>query len=156
MARSVRRAVVDDARAIAEIQVTGWQTAYCGLVPNAFLDGFTVQARTARWIEVLRQGSETYITEDGFGSIFRPARDRSAPVELAALYVTPSRWRHGVGRTLLEAALARDRDVILWVFAQNDRARRFYTHMGFTDDHSEAIDPGTGALEIRMRRPASD
>ncbi len=156
MARSVRRAVVDDARAIAEIQVTGWQTAYRGLVPDGFLDAFTVQARTARWIEILRQDSETYITEDGFCSIIRPARDGSAPVELAALYVAPSRWCHGVGRALLDTALPRDQDVTLWVFAQNDRAHSFYTAMGFTDDDRQAVDPGTGALEIRMRRPASE
>jgi len=155
MARSVRRAVAGDAQAIAEVQVMGWQAAYRGLVPDAFLDTFTLEARTARWIELLEQSSETYVTDGGFCSIIRPARDGSAPVELAALYVAPSRWRHGIGRMLLDTALARDADVTLWVFAQNNRARGFYTALGFTDDDAQAVDPETGVLEIRLRRPAT-
>jgi len=95
------------------------------------------------------------VTEGGFCSIIRPARDGSAPVELAALYVAPSRWRQGIGRMLLDAALPGDADVTLWVFAQNDRAHSLYTALGFTDDDAQAVDPGTGVLEIRMRRPAT-
>jgi GNAT superfamily N-acetyltransferase len=153
---SVRRAVAGDARAIAEVQVAGWEAAYRGLVPDAFLDAFTVEVRTARWVELLEQGSVTYVTEDGFCSVIRPARDASAPVELAALYVAPSRWRRGVGRALVDTALARDEDVTLWVFAQNDRARSFYAAVGFLEDGAEAVDPGTGVLEVRMRRTAGD
>jgi GNAT superfamily N-acetyltransferase len=153
---SVRRAVVGDARAIAEVQVAGWEAAYRGLVPDAFLDAFTVEVRAARWAELLEQGSATYVTDGGFCSMIQPARDASAPVGLAALYVAPSRWRRGVGRALVNTALSRDEDVTLWVFAENDRARSFYTTMGFTDDGAEAVDPGTGVLEIRMRRTADD
>jgi GNAT superfamily N-acetyltransferase len=152
MAISVRRALPDDARAIAEVQVAGWQAAYRGLVSDAFLDAFTVSARTARWTEILAQGSETYVTEGGFCSVIRPARDGSAPVELAALYIAPSRWRHGLGRALVDSALSREEDVTLWVFAENDRARGFYAALGFVDDDAQAVEPGTGVLEIRMRR----
>ncbi len=156
MSISVRRAVADDARAIAEVQVAGWWVAYRGLAPDAFLDAFTIQARTARWVELLEQGSETYVVHGGFCSVIRPARDGSAPVELAALYVDPSEWRHGIGRGLLDTALPRDEDVTLWVFAQNDRARSFYAALGFSNDDAEAVDPGTGVLEIRMRRTAGE
>jgi GNAT superfamily N-acetyltransferase len=153
---TVRRAVAGDARAVAEVQVAGWEAAYRGLVPDAFLDAFTVEVRTARWVELLEQGSATYVTDGGFCSVIRPARDGSAPVELAALYVAPSRWRHGVGRALVNTALARDEDVTVWVFAQNDRARSFYAALGFLEDGAEAVDPGTGVLEVRMRRTAGD
>jgi len=153
---SVRRAVADDARAIAEIQVAGWRAAYRGFLPDAFLDAFTVQARAARWTELLEQGSETYVAKGGFCSVVRPARDGSAPVELAALYVAPARWRHGIGRRSLDTALPREEGVTLWVFSQNHRARSFYAASGFSDDGAEAVDPGTGVLEIRMRRTAGE
>jgi GNAT superfamily N-acetyltransferase len=156
MAISVRRAVADDARAIAEVQVAGWEAAYRGLVPDAVLNALTVPVRTARWTELLAQGSETYVTEGGFCSVIRPARDASAPVELAALYVAPPRWGRGLGRALVDNALSRADDVTLWVFAQNDRARTFYAALGFADDNAQAVDPGTGVLEIRMRRAAGD
>ena len=125
-------------------------------MPDAFLDAFTVEVRTARWAELLEQGAATYVTDGGFCSVIRPARDASAPVELAALYVAPSRWRCGVGRALVSAALSRDEDVTLWVFAQNNRARGFYAAVGFLEDGVEAVDPGTGVLEVRMRRTAGD
>jgi hypothetical protein len=72
---SVRRAVAGDARAIAEVQVAGWEAAYRGLVPDAFLDAFTVEVRTARWVELLEQGSVTYVTDGGF-LLGDPARSR--------------------------------------------------------------------------------
>jgi GNAT superfamily N-acetyltransferase len=96
------------------------------------------------------------MTDGGFCSVMRPARDASAPVELAALYVAPSRWRRGVGRALVNTALARDEDVTVWVFAQNDRARSFYAALGFVEDGGQAVDPGTGVLEVRVRRTAGD
>ena len=94
------------------------------------------------------------MADGGFCSVIRPARDASAGAELAALYVTPARWRQGVGRALVKTALSRDEEVTLWVFAQNGRARSFYATLGFVDDDAQAVDPGTGVPEVRMRRPA--
>lgn len=108
------------------------------------------------WTELLEQGSETYVTEGGFCAVMRPARDGSASLELAALYVDPSRWRGGLGRALVSAALPPEADVSLWVFAANERARGFYQAQGFTEDGAEAVDPATGVLEVRMWRPAPE
>ncbi len=46
---SIRRAVPDDARAIAEINVAGWRAAYRGLMPAEFLASLSVDAREAAW-----------------------------------------------------------------------------------------------------------
>ena len=147
--------MVEDARAIAEIQVASWRAAYRGLVPDEFLDAFTPAARQARWAARLQASEgDTYVTDGGFCSVVRPARDASAPVELAALYVAPHRWRSGLGSALVEAALPLDEEVTLWVFRDNPTARAFYEAHGFFDDGAEATDPGTGVLEIRMRRAA--
>ncbi len=45
----VRRATANDARAIAEIVVRGWQVAYHGILPNDFLAGLSVAAREVAW-----------------------------------------------------------------------------------------------------------
>lgn len=34
-------------------------------------------------------------------------------------------------------------DLSLWVFAANERARRFYRELGFAEDGAQAVDPGT-------------
>jgi len=70
--------------------------------------------------------------------------------------VEPGSWRRGIGRLLLEAALARLRDggwrqATLWVFAANDRARAFYERFGFAADGAELVDDAGGPPEIRMR-----
>jgi GNAT superfamily N-acetyltransferase len=47
------------------------------------------------------------------------------------LYLAPGAWRQGLGRLLLQEAMATRRELQLWVFQRNDRARRFYESFGF-------------------------
>ena len=164
---AVRRATSADAAAIAGVQVRGWQSGYRGLVPDAILDAMSVAERTARWREILsRVDASTYtlVTERadellGFCSIIAPSRDDDASArtaEIAAIYVEPALWRAGAGGTLLRVALdnlRRDdwRDVSLWVFAANDRARSFYARFGFHADGREIVDAPSGQTEVRLR-----
>ena len=79
--------------------------------------------------------------------------------ELYALYVTPAWWSTGTGRALMASALAaleaeRYRRVVLWVLADNARARRFYERAGFAADGGTNILTGLGGvLELRYTRP---
>ena len=76
--------------------------------------------------------------------------------ELYSIYVTPERWRHGIGSGLLiqstkmlsEAGFA---SCILWVLAQNGNARRFYERHGWRSDGTER--PVDGPIsEVRYRK----
>jgi ribosomal-protein-alanine N-acetyltransferase len=65
------------------------------------------------------------------------ARDLGEEVEVLTLGVLPEARRHGVGRALLDAALAAARhrrlgSVVLEVAADNAAARRLYAACGFT------------------------
>ncbi|HUQ39529.1 MAG TPA: hypothetical protein VM030_05200, partial [Acidimicrobiales bacterium] len=51
--RHVRVAGVEDARAIAEVHVASWLAAYRGIIDDDVLDGLSVDARAARWVENL-------------------------------------------------------------------------------------------------------
>jgi ribosomal protein S18 acetylase RimI-like enzyme len=79
--------------------------------------------------------------------------------ELYALYVTPAWWSTGTGRALMGSVLAaleaeRYRRVVLWVLADNARARRFYERAGFAADGGTNILAGLGGvLELRYTRP---
>jgi ribosomal protein S18 acetylase RimI-like enzyme len=78
--------------------------------------------------------------------------------ELYALYLLPAWWSAGVGRALMTSALDslrgdRYRRVVLWVLADNARARRFYERAGFTLNGGTNVITGLGGvLEVRYTR----
>jgi len=78
--------------------------------------------------------------------------------ELYALYLLPAWWSAGVGRALMTSVLDtlrsnRYRQVVLWVLADNARARRFYERAGFTLDGGTNVLTGLGGvLEVRYTR----
>ncbi len=87
--------------------------------------------------------------------------------QVYAIYVDPTYWRVGIGRRLMERALAELRaaglsDTTLWVRESNRRARRFYTACGWQPDGSakETRIGGDSAAvtiaELRYRRCGED
>jgi GNAT superfamily N-acetyltransferase len=162
----VRRARIEDAGAIATVHVRSWEAAYRGLVPEAWFAERTLQRRTDTWREVLRDDEHTRVfvaslngTLVGFSAAATPSRDEDAgdrTSEIAALYVDPDHWHTGAGRALIMTTL-QDlagclwRDVTLWVFEANDRARSFYLGMGFAPDGGR-IERAGEPPEVRLRR----
>src|SRR5437899_3081340 len=112
----VRSAVEADAPAIASIHVRGWQWAYRGLMPDAVLDGLSVERREAGWrqhIATPAAAAWTGVAERGeqvLGFVHIGAsRDGDAPpgtAEVYAIYVDPQAVGTGVGRALLAQAVA--------------------------------------------------
>jgi GNAT superfamily N-acetyltransferase len=166
----VRRANVEDARAIAEIAVAGWQAAYRGMLPTEFLTGLSVPARETAWKSMLESdptgAAPAWVAEiDGRVSGFAssgPPRDGDLAVpaaEVYALYVLESRWRSGLGRGLMDAVAGHWRaagvsTLVLWVAQGNGRARAFYEALGWRPDGSrqELELAGTTQTEVRYRR----
>lgn len=75
----------------------------------------------------------------GFVALIHPQRAKLRHgVELAGMYVAPSRRRHGLGRALLQAVIAHARTIDgacqigLGVNATNAAAKALYQSMGFT------------------------
>jgi GNAT superfamily N-acetyltransferase len=78
--------------------------------------------------------------------------------ELYALYVHPAWWSTGTGQALMDRVLAKVSAagylcLVLWVLADNARARRFYGLAGFAPDGAgHVLDDLGGVTEIRYRR----
>ena len=78
--------------------------------------------------------------------------------EIWGIYLRPSAWRRGVGTRLCrfaEEALHRRgfRTLVIWVFAGNANARRFYEAMGYrADGSSRILERGEPLEVIRYRR----
>jgi ribosomal protein S18 acetylase RimI-like enzyme len=87
-----------------------------------------------------------------------PAGHAGDTGELYALYVAPAWWSAGAGRALMGSVLAalgeaRYLRAVLWVLADNVRARRFYERAGFAADGATNVLAGLGGvLEVRYVR----
>lgn len=80
--------------------------------------------------------------------------------EVRRLLVDPSRWRRGIGRRLLDVALATMRDggceaARLWVLEGNERARRFYEAHRWLLVPDEVLTHRSGVREVRYVRSLS-
>jgi len=140
---TVRRATVDDAPLIAQVRIDSWRATYRGLIPDAYLDGMKVEDSTRMWTRVLGAASDaacTFVAEVegelvGFAAgITLAERKLDFDAELTALYVLPSAQRAGIGRRLLTEVAATlgaagAPNLLLWVLAQNKKARDFYVHL---------------------------
>jgi GNAT superfamily N-acetyltransferase len=163
----------DDVPAVSEIRVRGWQAAYAGIVPQDHLDAMDVAEDTARRREFLAGSAgrvrNLVAVEDGTAAgpvvgwaAFGPYRgepENTADGELYALYVRPDRIGTGAGRALTSAVIAEAarqgrRRLLLWVLADNARARRFYVRAGFAPDGAEVTDAiqGVPLRELRYAR----
>jgi ribosomal protein S18 acetylase RimI-like enzyme len=165
----IRAATPRDARAVATVNVLSWRVAYRGRLPDEILDGLSIDAREEFWSDVLTtrpRGTRVSVaasagTVVGFAATGPPLVpvDRADPGlgDLYALYLRPDTWRRGIGTQLHAAALAGLRQAGfdhagLWVLTTNDRALRFYEHLGWTDTGRIQVDTGPGGVELHERR----
>jgi L-amino acid N-acyltransferase YncA len=141
---AVRRATERDVEGIARVHVASWQSAYRGIMPDAFLDGLRVENRAAMWRRVLGDLADRHVVfvaespEEGvvgFASA-GPTIDETLPYdgELHAIYLLASVQGHGLGRRLVRAVAAElaargVRSLCLWVLADNP-SRGFYERLG--------------------------
>jgi GNAT superfamily N-acetyltransferase len=145
----LRDATVEDARGIAGVHVDAWRWAYRDLMPDAVLDGLSVDEREATWRERLsdlRPGAGCLVAEErgriiGFVGYGAPEeRTETAGLgEVYAIYLERSAVGTGVGRELFVEATRRLHGqgytrAFLWVLETNERARRFYERAGWSWD----------------------
>jgi ribosomal protein S18 acetylase RimI-like enzyme len=146
---TIRAATVDDAEAIAEVQVVSWRWAYDGLLPASVLDALSVEGRAGDWrsmitsqvcdVSVATAGDGTIV---GFVSVGANRDDEAREPgtgEVFALYVLPEKVGTGLGRALLRHGESRlcaagCTRATLWVLETNGRGRRFYERHGWSFD----------------------
>ncbi len=165
----IRSATAFDARAIATIHVEAWRAAYRGIVPDEYLDSFSIDGREAAWREnLLAADTSTWVAEESDDIVgwisAGPSRDTDAgrsAGEIWAVYVAPGCWGKGVGRSLCVRAEQHLQTqgfiaVTLWVLKDNERAVKFYQSNGFVLDlgATKVIERGGKTLsEVRFRKP---
>jgi GNAT superfamily N-acetyltransferase len=154
----IRRAVVNDAEAIALVHVKGWQSTYVGIVPDAYLRALDVERRARLWKEDLAAGSMSiFVAEDAAGvfAFANGGKLREAigdyQGELYAIYLLADRRRQGVGGRLVRkvaAALHADglSGMAVWVLEENRSAVQFYRGLGAVPIAQKSIEIGGATL----------
>ena len=158
----MRRARIEDAEAIARVHLRTWQSAYRHVFPPDQLDALPLEPRIAGWQRGLQYDDAIcFVAGDPILGFVFAERSADEPElgEVDAIYVDPSAWGTGVGRSLLASAeedlCARGFDeAVLWVLEDNPRARRCYEAAGWTLDGGRKTWPqmGVDAPVVRYRK----
>jgi GNAT superfamily N-acetyltransferase len=135
----VERISAETAAEASRIYVFAWQAGYRGIIPQPYLDALSPE----QWRPRLETSiyKDFLLTDRGKAvatSSISPARDVNMQGwgEIISLYVLPEHFRKGYGKFLFSYDIQQLRadgfqDLYLWVLAENHRARKFYTSMGF-------------------------
>jgi len=176
---TIRLAVPADAEALGAIQAESHRVTYPGIMPAAVLarqqagrlaERFSLRLKAAAdagapddnrlWVVEVDGGVVGYAATQPGASTFQPP-PRGAG-EMESLYLHPSATGRGLGWALHEHAThdlsARGfRPLILWAFAANKTARRFYERAGWALDVADArwVLEGVSCpiVRYRLRRP---
>mgnify|MGYP002400585019 CR=1 FL=1 len=163
MTTLIREARCPDAAGIARVHVASWQSTYRRIVPDAYLDGLSVEERQRMWERGLcgAEGTTAVFVamhEDtgeivGFaaGGPEQSGTDPVYPWELYAIYLLADRQQRGIGKRLAAALVERlwqrgARSLLLWVLAENLPARRFYEALGGAVVYERPI--GIGGVDL--------
>src|SRR3954449_811269 len=142
---SVRAARAEDIEAMAAVQAAGWRQGFAGIVPHELAPSAEQLASHMRERFADPSRGRAVAEQDGVlrgFCLFGPSRDEGSEPgigEIYVLFVAPSAWRRGVGKALVDHALAElgkgeFRSVTLWSAAENARANSFYEKLGFVHD----------------------
>ncbi|HEY6077971.1 MAG TPA: GNAT family N-acetyltransferase [Polyangiaceae bacterium] len=166
---SCRDARSSDLQALAQVHVAAWRAAYAGLMDPEFLESLAPEHALRRLRPALEPQPPLLVVAEHDQNIvgfcrFGLSRDADTSPhtgEVFACNVAPAHWRCGFGAQVMAAALSRLAELgcdtcTLWVLEQNDRARRFYSALGFTPDGATRIEAAGTAYplsEVRYSRP---
>lgn len=154
----IEPATAEDAPALARVFVRCWLDAYRGLVADEILDALDPDDEQRRWQALVAAQSVLVARTDGdaVGMVrFGPDEEDLERGHVFSLYVDPAAAGAGLGRALLgraceELAAAGFRRATLWVFADNERALRFYRSAGWVPNGRTRIEPRWQSLELQL------
>lgn len=143
---TVRRAVAQDSRHLAELHVAAWRATYRGIMSDEYLDGMDAARVAEGWSRNIGTPAPgtTYLVAAAAGrpvgfAAFGPDDGDPGAGELRAINVHPDYWSRGAGSALFTAIEQRLADegctrAFLWVAKGNSRAQLFYERHGWKND----------------------
>lgn len=149
----VRNAEFADMKRLGHIMSVSFRTAFKDFVTEQTMEACAQEDNCIALLEgIFREGKVHFLIGDDSGML--AWQDAGDGAEIIAIHTLPESWGNGLGAAMLTEALHQigNRDVFLWAFKENKRARRFYEKHGFRWDGSERVSEFDGALEVRYVR----
>lgn len=159
----IRRAVLGDEETLALIQTESWKAAFADILSPEELKRCTeLEKAITMYRKILSAGyGNGYILEverkPHCIAYWAKTRENNMPgyAELICIHSLSDRWRKGYGSEMMERTLADIKEagynkVMLWVFVENERARKFYEAKGFVTYGK--LKPNIEPLEICYER----
>lgn len=156
---SIRRAIPGDEQVLAYIQTESWKAAFAGILSPEELERCTdIQKAEQMYHNVLRRDGCNMAIEfvDGkphcIAAWGKNRCDLGETVgELICIHSLQNNWAKGYGFAMMEYVLtqlqqANYESVILWVFEENIRARKFYEKHGFELTEQKKLANGIAEL----------
>ncbi len=137
-----RRAVADDALAVAKVHVESWRKSFAGIVPQEFLDNMTIEKREPAFRQGFGEANyKMFVAETAQGRIvgfadFGKARENDLPfeAELYAIYLLQEFQGRGIGENLFrlcQREMIADRINSMYLMAlEASPHKSFYEKMG--------------------------
>lgn len=149
----VRNAEYEDMKLLGHIMSVSFRTAFKDFVTEETMEACAREGNCIAMLEgIFREGKVRFLIGDSSGML--AWQDTGDGAEIIAIHTLPESWGTGLGAAMLTEALRQigNRDVFLWAFKENKRARRFYEKHGFHWDSAERISEFDGAPEVRYVR----
>ena len=134
----VRRAELAEVDAVRQIGVTTWPVAYAGLASEEFIADGLAQWWSPEAVERGIRNGITLVAAEGDELVGMAGLGREGDFWVMwKLYVLPDHQGKGVGKALLDAAIAAlpegTTELLLDVLVTNEKAIGFYRAHGFTE-----------------------
>lgn len=157
----VRIAEADDLAGVQSVAQRTWRATYNGMIPDTDIDAFLESNYNLERLTFIREsmgpGMLVAVNDGQVVGYVMITKDRDGFAQIWAIYVLPDWQRRGVGSILWQAALDRARqlespELVLWVLAENDPARRFYESQGAHAAEERDFPVGGGSVgEVSYR-----
>lgn len=133
MDATIRPAGPDDAAAIADMHYRSRKQAFQGHIADEILDD--LEGLKQEWTDYFRapdgRVAVAEVDDEIIGVAYGIPGERT---ELRNLYLLKGASGSGVAQRLLDGVIHPGEPALLWVADFNDRAKAFYTKLGFTFD----------------------
>lgn len=155
----IRKVNSGDAAILTYIQTESWKEAFKNIISSDLLARCTETDRVKKMYDKLleHKTGNGYILEvhgePHCIAWWDATREHSMTgyAELICIHSLPNNWRNGYGNKMLDRILddiqkSGYQKVMLWVFTENRRARKFYERKGFVP--TETVQTALGANEM--------
>lgn len=161
---NLRSAAQADVQQIAKIHVNSWKVAFDGLMPDDYINGYTISSRIDEWQSTMSTNAEKVVVAEcgdevvGFMS-YHIHPENAETLELSKLYLCPHVYGQGLGSKFLNyleaESLAQGIEMIrLYVLDTNEAAIQFYSKHGFefSDGYVSEEFEGTTIIDLLMTK----